>query len=126
MLLFHCFNFAVEYAIRNVHENKEVLELNGAYWLLAYADNINLLGKNINAFKNLYKVYQESESKQRVQVNKHSMCPFHISLTTKILSSQTSLNCTDYMYFIVLQQPLSRKIYPSLSSKRTTSKIVFT
>jgi hypothetical protein len=50
------FNSALEYAIWNIQENKEVLELNGTYWLLVYADNINLLGKNINAFKNLYKL----------------------------------------------------------------------
>jgi hypothetical protein len=45
------FNFASEYAIRNVPEIQVGLELNGTHQLLVYADDVNLLDNSVNIIK---------------------------------------------------------------------------
>jgi hypothetical protein len=42
---------SLEYAIRKVQENQVRLKLNGTHQLLAYADDMNLLGDNIGTIK---------------------------------------------------------------------------
>jgi len=45
------FNCTLEYAIRRVQVNQDVLKLNGTRQLLVYADDVNILGGSIHAVK---------------------------------------------------------------------------
>jgi hypothetical protein len=45
------FNFALEYTIRNAQKNRVGPKLNGTLQLLAYADDVNLLGDNTDTIK---------------------------------------------------------------------------
>jgi hypothetical protein len=51
------FNSVLEYAIRKVQENQVGLKLNGTHQLLIYADDVNLLGDNIDTTKKNIEVY---------------------------------------------------------------------
>jgi hypothetical protein len=45
------FNFALEYASRRVQVNQDDLKLNGTHHLLAYADDVNVLGRSVDTVK---------------------------------------------------------------------------
>ena len=44
-------NFALEYVIRRVQVNQDGLKLNGTHQLLAYADDVNILGGSVHTVK---------------------------------------------------------------------------
>ena len=45
------FNSALEYAIKRVQVNQDDLKLNGTHLLLAYADDVNILGGSVHTVK---------------------------------------------------------------------------
>jgi hypothetical protein len=63
------FNFALEYAIRKVHENQVELKLNGTHQLLAYADDVNLLGDNIDTINKNTQTLIDASKEVGLEVN---------------------------------------------------------
>jgi hypothetical protein len=63
------FNFALEYAIKKDQENQVGLKLNGTHSLLAYADDVNLLGDNIDTVKKYTEILIDASKEIGLEIN---------------------------------------------------------
>jgi hypothetical protein len=63
------FNFALECDITKVQENKEKLELNWTHRLLVNADDVNLLGEQLNIIKQLTEVLLDDRKEVGLEEN---------------------------------------------------------
>jgi hypothetical protein len=62
-------NFALEYAIRKIDENQVGLKLNNTHQFLVYADDVDLLGYNINSTKRNTDPLNDTSKKGGPEVN---------------------------------------------------------
>jgi hypothetical protein len=62
-------NFASEYAIRRVQEKQEGLKLNRTHRFLAYADDVNILGENIDTIQKNTEALLDAGKEVGLEVN---------------------------------------------------------
>ena len=65
------FNFAQDYAIRRVQVNQDGLKLNGTHHLLAYADDVNIQGGNVDTVKENAEALVAATKEIGLEVNAH-------------------------------------------------------
>jgi hypothetical protein len=78
------FNFALEYAIRKVQEDQAGLKLNGTHQLLAYIDDVDLLGDNIDTIKKNTETVTDASKEIGLEINVKKKLSIYCYLVTRM------------------------------------------
>jgi hypothetical protein len=69
LIIVYCDSSALEYAIRMVQENQVGLKLSGTHQLLLYADDVNLLGNNVDTIRKNTETFIDDSKEFGLNVN---------------------------------------------------------
>jgi hypothetical protein len=76
------FNFALEYANRRVQENQTGLKIIGTHQLLAYTDDVNLLGDKIGIIEKNTEIITDASKEVGLEINVENYV--YICLVTRV------------------------------------------
>jgi hypothetical protein len=102
------FNFALEYVIGNIQENQMGLKLNGTHQLLVYADDVNLLGDNIDTIKRNTETLIDGS--KVVARSKHRNLSVFCCLVAEIQGRINSIEFSTILYYLCAESTARRPI----------------
>jgi hypothetical protein len=86
-------NFDLEYTIRKMQENQVGLKLNRTHRLLAYDDDVNLLGDNINAIMKNIETLIDARNEVRQEIHVEQTKYYIAISSTECRSKSKHKNC---------------------------------